>query len=169
MGELSTRRRIYEEIVLNPGLHFRELQSRLNLPTGVLEYHLGVLEREGIIVSKFDGRYRRLFPNTTMTREERKIMGALRSKIGRQIVIFLIEHGKMRHSDLAANLNLSPSTLSYHLTKLIKSGIIAFESSGRERFYYVLNPDTVAKVIIKYRRSFLDVLVDNFAEWYLSR
>ena len=169
MGELTTRRRIYEEILLNPGLHFRELQSRLNMPTGVVEYHLGVLEKEGIVVSKMDGRYRRLYPNTAMTRYERKIMGILRSKIGRRIVIFLIENGRTRHGDLAKNMDISPSTLSYHLSKLIKGGIIGREISGRERYYFVINEDLVAKVIIKYRRSFLDVLVDNFAEWYLSR
>ena len=169
MGELTTRRKIYEEILLNPGLHFRELQARLNMPTGVLEYHLGVLERDGVIVSKMDGRYRRLFPNTAMTRDERRIMGLLRSKIGRRIVIFLIENGKTKHGDLAKNLNISPSTLSYHLSKLVKGGIIEREISGRENFYFVINKDLVARVIVKYRRSFLDILVDNFAEWYLSR
>ncbi len=169
MGELTTRRKIYEEILLNPGLHFRELQARLNMPTGVLEYNLGVLERDGIIVSKMDGRYRRLFPNTAMTRDERRIMSLLRSKIGRRIVIFLIENGKTKHGDLAKNLNISPSTLSYHLSKLVKGGIIEREISGRESFYFVIDENLVARVIIKYRRSFLDILVDNFAEWYLSR
>ena len=169
MGELTTRRKIYEEILLNPGLHFRELQVRLNMPIGVLEYHLGVLEREGIIVSKMDGRYRRLYPNTAMTRAERKIMGLLRNRIGRRIVIFLIENGKTKHGDLAKNLNIYPSTLSYHLSKLIKGGILGREILGRETFYFVIDIDLVAKVIIKYRRSFLDVLVDNFAEWYSSR
>ena len=169
MGEVTTRRRIYEEIILNPGLHFRELQARLNMPTGVLEYHLSVLEREGIVVSKMDGRYRRLFPNTTMTRDERRIMGILRSKIGRHIVIFLIENGKTKHGDLAKSLNISPSTLSYHISKLMKGGIIGREIAGRETYYFVLDEGIVARVIIKYRRSFLDILVDNFADWYLSR
>ena len=169
MGEkISTRRKIYEEIVLNPGLHFRELQKRLDIPTGMLEYHLSVLEREGVIVSKMDGKYKRFFANTHMSRDERRIMGALRSEIGRRIVIFLLENGRSRHADMAESLGIRGSTLSYHLTKLVKSGIIGREEEGREVFYFVIDPEKVAATIVKYRKSFLDVLVDNFVRWYLS-
>ncbi|NPA76072.1 MAG: winged helix-turn-helix transcriptional regulator [Euryarchaeota archaeon] len=168
MGELSTRRRIYEEIVMNPGLHFRELQKRLNMPTGMLEYHIRVLEREGVIVSKADGKYKRLFANTTMTREERKMMSALRGEVDRKIIIYLLEHGKSKHSDVAQDTGIKVSTLSYHMKKLVKNGILGREEVGRESYYYVLNPDRVAATLIKYRRSFLDSLVDNFAKWYMS-
>ncbi len=169
MVEITTRRKIYEEIVMNPGLHFRELQKRLDMPLGMLEYHLNVLEKEGVIVSKMDGKYKRYFANTSMNREERKIMGSLRSEIQRKIVIFLIENGKSRHSDIASGINITPSTLSYHISKLVKNGIVGKESEGREVFYYVIEPDKVAATIVKYRKSFLDSLVDNFAKWYMSR
>ena len=168
MEEISTRRKIYEAIALNPGLHFREIQRRSNIPVGVLEYHLMVLEREGMIVSKIDGKYRRYFANTTMTIEERKIMGALRDTISRRIVIFLIEQVKVKHSEIANHLKISPSTLSYHISKLMKYGIILKEIDGRETYYSVKDRDNLARVIIKYRKSFLDSLVDNFAEWFLK-
>ncbi len=163
-----TRKRIYEEILMNPGLHFRELQKRLNMPLGMLEYHLQVLEREGLIVSKMDGKYKRFFADRSMTREERRVMGSLRNEIARKIVIFLIENGKARHREIASKLNIRASTLSYHLSKLVKAGILAREIEGRENYYMVINPDRVAAIIIKYRKSFLDELVDNFARWYLS-
>ncbi len=169
MEEISTRRRIYEEIVMNPGLHFRELQKRLGMPTGMLEYHIQVLEREGLIVSKMDGKYKRLFANTSMTREERRVMGALRNEVARRIVIFLIENGRSRHGDIANAVGVSASTLSYHLGKLMKGGIIGKEVQGRETYYFVVDPESIAAIMIKYRRSFLDTLVDNFAAWYLSQ
>ena len=169
MEKLTSRRKIYEEIVMNPGLHFRELQKRLEMPTGMLEYHLNVLEKEGVVVAKMDGKYKRYFANTFMTRDERKVMGNLRSKIQRKIVIFLLENGKSRHSDIAEHVNISPSTLSYHISKLVKSGIVAKESEGREVYYFVVDPERVSAIIVKYRKSFLDSLVDNFAKWYMSR
>ncbi len=169
MEEITTRRKIYEEIVLNPGLHFREMQRRLNIPIGVLEYHLMVLEKEGIIVSKIDGKYRRYFANTTMTVNERKIMGVMRDSISRRIVIFLIEHGRARHSDIAEYLKISPSTLSYHISKLMKYDIILRDVDGRETYYSVKDRDNLARIIIKYRKSFFDSLVDNFAEWFMKR
>lgn len=168
MEEISTRRRIYEEIVMNPGLHFRELQKRLDMPTGMLEYHIQVLEREGLIVSKMDGKYKRLFANTSMTREERRVMGALRNEVARRIVIYLLENGRSRHADIADAVGISASTLSYHMGKLVKNGILGKESVGRETFYFVIEPDSIAAIIIKYRKSFLDILVDNFVKWYLS-
>ena len=169
MEDISTRRKIYEEIVMNPGLHFRELQRRLRIPVGVLQYHLMILEKEEIIISKMDGKYRRYFANTTMNIEERKIMGVLRDSISREIVIFLIENGKSRHSDIATHLKLSPSTLSYHIAKLLNHEIIVKEVSGREVYYYVKDENTVAHTIIKYKKSFFDSLVDNFADWFIGK
>ncbi len=168
MPELITRKRIYEEIVKSPGLHFRELQKRLNMPTGMLEYHIDVLLREEVIVAKKDGRYRRFFPNTEMTRSERKIMSALRSRVRRRIVIYLIENGKCRATDIAKDMGMQASSLSYHLSKLVNEGILGKDVLGRENYYYVINEKEVAKVIIRYRESFFDSLVDNFVGWYLT-
>ena len=45
----STREIIFRTIEENPGIHFRELCRLLNKQTGVIQYHLKVLEtREGI-------------------------------------------------------------------------------------------------------------------------
>src|SRR2546425_700634 len=43
------------------GVHFRELLRSLPLGSGNLYYHLQVLEREGLIVARRDGMYRRFF------------------------------------------------------------------------------------------------------------
>ena len=168
MEELTTRKRIYEEIVLNPGLHFRELQRRLQMPTGMLTYHLNILEKHGLISSRRDGKYVRYFANTSMTVEERSIMGALRNYVARRIVIYLLEEGEKKHRDISDELKISPSTLSYHLNKLIRKGILEKRERGRETYYSVRKRDLVAFTIIKYRKSFLDALVDNFASLWIK-
>ncbi len=38
--ELETRRTIFEFIRQNPGSHLREIQRRLGLPIGVLNFHI---------------------------------------------------------------------------------------------------------------------------------
>ncbi len=169
MEDLSTRRRIYEEIVLNPGLHFRELQRRLDMPVGMLEYHLNVLLKDELIVSREDGRYIRFFANTYMSHQERKIMGFLRNEIVRKIIIFLLENGRVKQRDIANFVGISPSTLSYHLNKLVKGGILLREIEGRERYYSLKDPKIMARTIIKYRKSFLDSLVDNFVKLWEKR
>ncbi len=169
MEELSTRKRIYEEIVLNPGLHFRELQRRLNMPVGMLSYHLNVLVRRGLITIRKEGKYTRYFANTTMTHEERKIMALLRNEVSRRIVIYLLEEGQKTHGDISKHLGLSPSTVSYHLNRLVKNGVLEREVRGRESYFQVRKPDEVAFTLIKYRKSFLDTLVDNFAAFWMER
>ncbi len=169
MDELSSRKRIYEEILLNPGLHFRELQRRLDMPVGMLSYHLNVLIQRGLIVAKKEGKYTRYFANTTMTREERQIMGLLRNSIARKIVIYLLQEGEKSHGEIARYLNLRPSTLSYHLNRLTRRGLLDRDIRGRETYYRVKKPQEVAFIIIKYRKSFLDALVDNFASLWLEK
>ena len=164
MRELETRKRIYEEIVMNPGLHFRELQRRLNMQVGMLEYHLEVLKKNGLVVSKESGKYVRYYPNTHMTREERKIIGLLRNEKMRNILIFILERGEVTHRELSQGLGMKSSTLSYYLNTLVKEGIVKKESRGRERYYRVAKEDEVASTIIRYRKSFLDSVVDNFVK-----
>ena len=164
MEDIASRKRIYEEIVMNPGLHFRELQRRLNMPTGMLEYHLNVMIKDGVIIVREEGKYRRFFANTVMSSKERKILGLLSNDIARKIVIFVLENERVNHKKIVEYINLSPSTVSYHLNKLVKNGILKREIVGRENYYSVVEPKIVAYTIIKHRKSFLDSLVDNFAK-----
>ena len=166
MRELETRKRIYEEIVMNPGLHFRELQRRLGMQVGMLEYHLEVLKKNGLVVSKESGKYVRYYPNTHMTREERKIIGLLRNEKIRNILIFILERGEVNHGELSQGLGMKSSTLSYYLNILVKEGVVEKDSRGRERYYRVAKEDEVASTIIRYRKSFLDYVVDNFVKMW---
>lgn len=53
--EVGTRRRIYELIRDAPGIHMRELERRMGLMIGNLQYHLHYLEKTqfGISVKRW--------------------------------------------------------------------------------------------------------------------
>ena len=59
--DLQSRRQVLDYLGTHPGVHFRELLRSLPLGSGNLYYHLHVLEREGLIVARRDGMYRRFF------------------------------------------------------------------------------------------------------------
>jgi len=59
--DLQSRRQVLDYLGTHPGVHFRELLRSLPLGSGNLYYHLQVLEREGLIVARRDGMYRRFF------------------------------------------------------------------------------------------------------------
>ncbi len=168
MEDIATRKKIYETIVLNPGLHFRELQRRVDMPIGVLSYHLGVLCKRGLVVEKREGKYVRYFPNTTMTVEERKLMSLLRNAILREILIFLLTRERTSHGEITRHVGLAPSTVSYHLNRLVKNNVLTKEIVGRVTYYSIKRPDFIAFTLIKYRKSFLDSLVDNFASLWMQ-
>jgi len=76
----------------------------------------------------------------------------------------VLENGRVNHKEISASTGIGSSTLSYYLNSLVKDGVLEKESAGRERYYAVKNPDAVAKTIIRYRKSFLDSVVDNFVK-----
>ena len=50
------------------------------------------------------------------------------------------------------------------MKKLTEANIVGSEKEGRSSFYSVLDPENTARVILTYKASFLDSVVDRFAE-----
>jgi predicted transcriptional regulator len=50
-------------IRLHPGAHYSAIKSGLGLPNGTLIYHLNIMEKNGLIYSQRDGRFKRFYPS----------------------------------------------------------------------------------------------------------
>ena len=164
--ELEIRQSIYSLISTSPGLHFREIQRRTKIATGQLTYHLNYLQKVGLIKIENDGEYLRYYAHIKITDDERRILELVRQKSIRHILLYLLENNNCNHEYLAKNLDIAPSTISWHLKKLIDANIVNKEIEGRRSFYSVNNPELIKKVLIKYKESFLDILVDRFIEMW---
>ena len=57
--ELDNRKRVYEFIKDNPGSHMREIQRRLEMPIGLLKFHIQYMITHEIISEKTDRYYKR--------------------------------------------------------------------------------------------------------------
>ncbi|MHB1493262.1 MAG: hypothetical protein ACYCSG_05765 [Thermoplasmataceae archaeon] len=150
--EDSFRIILFKLINENPGLHFREIQRRLNSAVGKLDYNLYQLERDGKIFSKRDGRNVRYFSNESDTVSERKLAVFLRSSLGREILIKALkagDHGIL----LDGTEKLKPL-----LDQMRADGII--EISPIEFGFNVKLKDRSAliKFLKKYGESFIDSL-----------
>lgn len=163
--ELETRRKIYELIRKSPGIHFREIERRLNIAIGNLQYHLYYLEKENLIRSERDGEYIRYYPKDCMLDEiDRKIISFLRRRTARRILIYLLTNPNANNKEIAQGIGLSPSTISWHLNKLLEAKIVERKKEGRESFFRVKDLERVARLLITYKESFLDRLVEGFVE-----
>jgi predicted transcriptional regulator len=166
--ELDTRKRIYQYLQEFPGAHMREIGRELSIPMGTLEYHLHYLVKADLLTTRQDPRYTRYFATGGLSRQEKDVLAVLRQKVPRQIAAHLLLDPGASHGQLLTKFSLSASTLSFHLKKLVKAGIVSQEKSGRENLYRVVEPELVAKVLIQHKESFFDDVVDRFAGVWLS-
>lgn len=158
--ENERRRNIYGIIEASPGIHLRELQRVLDMPLATLEYHLSYMMRKKIVLGETDGHYRRYYVKP-LELEDRRVLSALRQKRMREIVLIILANKKVKHQFLSDYLKLPHSTLSFYLKYLVNHNILAREKIGYENFYMVQDEDRVAKILMAYKSSFLDKLVDK--------
>ena len=166
--ELETRRRIYQHLQRFPGAHMREVGRDLEIPMGTLEYHLHYLVKADLLTIRQDPRYTRYFATGELSRQDKDVLALLRQKVPRQIAAHLLLEPGSSHGALLTKFSLSPSTLSFHLKKLVARGIVAQEKSGRENLYRVIEPELVARVLIQHKETFFDDVVDRFADVWMS-
>lgn len=162
---LTDRRMQVEALLLRfPGLHFREIKRRLNLGNGTLEHHLRALTRSGIIEPERDGQFVRFYPSFIL-HDERRLISILRQSRLREIVTFLSSNPKSNRTAIVQELNLSSSTLSWHLARLEQIGIVRREkNSDGLTCFTVTNPQEVFRIISTYKLSVLDKVIDGFLD-----
>lgn len=166
--KLECRKRIYECIIQNPGTHFRELQRLLSLSLGSLEYHLRYLEESECISSKSDARFTRYYPRNKFDPESKAALAFLRQPLPRGIMLFLLDKPHSNHKQILANFSVNAATLSYHLKRMSDQGVVKADHVGRETFFEVMEPEKIKTLIIVYRRSFLDGVLESFATGWLA-
>ena len=162
--ELENRRRIYQLVSKFPGMYLREIEKELGLAMGVLEYNISYLEKKEILTVEREGNRKRYFVGDDISFGDKTTIGILRQEIPRRIVLHLMLNPHASFQEVLAQFKISKSTLSFHMKKLTEANIVGSQKEGRSSFYYVIDPDNTARVILTYKASFLDSLVDRFAE-----
>jgi predicted transcriptional regulator len=165
--ENENRRKIYVVIEGSPGIHLRELQRVLNMPLTTMEYHLSYMSRKKIIYSETDTHYKRYYAKP-LDDEDKKVLSALRQKRLREIVLLILSNGKAKYQFMADYLKVPHSTLSFYLKYLVDNGILLKEKVGYETIYTVKDDDKVVKVLVAYKASFLDKLIDKAIVMWLE-
>ncbi|MEM3444977.1 MAG: winged helix-turn-helix transcriptional regulator [Thermoplasmata archaeon] len=167
LQEVEVRRQIYSLIAETPGIHFRELQRKSGLEVGTLDYHLNLMEKEGLIYAVKDRYYKRYYTKGVDARDF-ELMAVLRQEKPRRIVLHLLLNPGSTHAEIGKALNLPLSTTSFYLGLLCRKGVVNAARAERTR-YFVAEKERAIKAIIRYRQSFLDKLVDRFLEVWVEQ
>ena len=164
--KLPLRRKIYNIVRENAGCHFREVERRSGFSVGIVKYHLDYLTRYGIIRQEKTGNNVRYFP-IELSSGEKRLLGLLRSKSQRHIIIFLVMKGASTNKSIANFAGLSQSTISWHLQRLLKEGVVGAKKEKDGTFYELqVEKERIIKLLIAYKESFLDSLVDRAVEMW---
>ena len=166
--DLASRRRIYDAVREHPGLHLRALAEKLGMPVSTLEYHTHMLQRHGHLVTREAGGFKAFYAGETLDRRDKDILYVVRHDVPRRVCAHLILHPGATPGDLKGATGLSGPTLSFHLKRLRKGGLVREEPAGRTKRLFVEDPERVAGLLVAYRQSFLDDAVDRFAETWLE-
>ena len=146
----------------NPGVRYRELLRISRLGNGVLTYHLSILERMGKIrVDRKRSKITRYYL-TGVPDGDTDLIGSMRNKVTRQLILFVLEHDLCTFSEIVGNSGKAPSTISWHLNRLRDVGIISVSLGERSHHYTVVDSREVKKILFTYKEAFLDKIVDNY-------
>lgn len=167
--ELELRKKIFTLVSKNAGSHLRELERKSKIPYSTLKYHLNFLSKHDLIIEKKSRGKIKYYPKKIES-EDMEIIGILRQKNFRKILLYLLINDNCTFGDIEQFIKLSPSTVSWYLKKLINVKAINKINLGK-KFVYVLVYDKkkIMKVLITYRESFVDSLIDKTIEmWELN-
>lgn len=165
----ETRKIIYEYIQAHPGAHLREIARSLNLAIGDTQYHLYTLEKTGYIISKRRGLYKHFFISNVFNERQKNIIEALSRETSRKIIFLLLRRGETSQSEIAKLVKLSSSTITWHMKRLIKSGLIEVHREGRMVRYSLNVPtDEIEKLAKSYPLAFWEKWADRFTDLWLD-
>ena len=160
---LTPRDKIYSNIVQNPGLHFREIQRRTNIATGALQYHIEYLKKKSFIREEKEGKFSRFYALNSQVKDS-KLMNLLRQESVRKIILFLMNKRRANLHSISQGVSLGLSTTSFHLQKLVTSAVVLEKHTDGKVFFSIKDKESVLVMLLDYRESFLDILVDNFID-----
>lgn len=162
-AEIDVKAILLERIEQNPGIRYRELLRLTGLVNGVLTYHVAALEKSGTIKVDRQSRMTRYYP-VSVPENESNVLKYVRHEPARQIVLFILDHDLCTFNEIVDHLDKAPSTASSHLKRLKDAGIISVRYGEHYQLYRLADKELVAEVLSKYRASFADKVVDNYAE-----
>lgn len=125
------RGKIHGYIIANPGDHYNGIKEVLGINNGTLSYHLKVLEREKLVKSRMDGKYKRFYPY------EAKIPRKRLTPIQKLIVDRLAENPGISQRKLAKIVGESVQVVNYHIRNLAAAGVVEVRKLGNRSQCYV--------------------------------
>jgi predicted transcriptional regulator len=163
MSFLSNYDRVFDFIYNNPGSHFRKIKKELNLSVGTIQYQVNKLEKDGKIVSIPHRFYKFYFPNGVFQEHEKEILQVLNNPSLRNVLLLIVEKKNPSKQELVSFLNISYSSINWHLEQLISYGMIVEYRDGKLIRYSIKDDVNYVPEIIKLLKNHYRNIWNNWA------
>lgn len=158
----NVRKAVRDHVQSRPGVHFSELTRDLDIATGQAQYHLRRLCKGGSLVKESLRGRTHYFPEE-YDAWERRVLALLRRESVREIIAYAFEEGEPSAADLAADLDVARSTISWHVSTLVDAGVAEKTYDSRGRVHVQLTrPRETQRLMNEIRPSLPDRIVDRF-------
>ena len=162
MKNMTREEKIILEINTNPGIRFRELMRSIKVSNGVMSYYIRKLEKTGIVNTERTSGVLRLFSNT-IKNSDIDIIKFLRISTTKKIMVALLEEDLLTFKQITAKIQMSPSTTSFYLGKLLQTKILSISNVSPKK--YTLNQkQKISNLIMLYHPPTIDSASDNLAD-----
>jgi DNA-binding MarR family transcriptional regulator len=151
---MTRRGVVYEYIRAHPGAHVRGIANDLQLATGDLQYHLRWLEKHGLVKTRRSGFYRFVYPTMVFQERHEVLLGVLTQETPREILLSLLHDPGMTQGDLARSLGHSQPTISWHLERMMRTGLVGKKKTVRGTVYQVVvDRDEIVSFVRSYHQD----------------
>ena len=134
----DTRKKIYDCIRKNPGIHLRGIGKETDITLGTLRYHIGQLRRSHAIAVCEDRGYTHYFENSgTYSASQQTVLKHMRNDTTRKILAVLAAERFASRKDIAESLGIAGSTVTWHMKRLEEDGVIDIRTDGRFVSYII--------------------------------
>ncbi|ABX13222.1 winged helix-turn-helix transcriptional regulator [Nitrosopumilus maritimus] len=160
----SPKEKILDFIINNPGSHLRMIKKNVQFSMGTVQYHLNTLEKEGKIKSSKTRFYKNYYH---INESDEKLLSVFNLESPRSIIMYLLQHQPSTHQEIAKGIELSSSTVSWHMKRLLESNIVESEYSGKYTLYRLVDREKVLENLKKCSsttwNSMINSMVDIFS------
>ena len=144
----NTNTILLDHINRSPGIRYRELQRETEIAHGRLEYHLKILEDlKKIKVSRYPTRKSTRYYPLERSNDDSRIIEYTQRTGAREIVQLLLHKDQCYFADIVQFTRRVPSTVSYHLSRLKKGGVITSAENGEYMTYSLKNKDKIMRLM----------------------
>ena len=161
-GKLTREERIILEIKNNPGIRFRELMKSMKITNGVMSYYIQKLEKLGVIFTERKSGVSRLFTDNIDTSDV-SLIKFLRTATPKKIMLVLLKDDKLTFRQITEKIQMSPSTTSFYLKKLVTSNLVNISNNSTNK-YSLRHKERISNLIQLYHPSIIDSASENLAD-----